>query len=72
MLKCFSVIRVANRYIYANMVLGGKQMYGCQQNLISPNTELAAILEFICSESHKLTNCVEIFCIAQNCVWRTV
>ncbi|MBR8833589.1 MAG: transposase [Stigonema ocellatum SAG 48.90 = DSM 106950] len=32
-------------------------MYGCQQNLISPDTELAAILEFICSESHKLTNC---------------
>ncbi len=32
-------------------------MYGCQQNLISPNEELKAILEFICSESHKLTNC---------------
>ena len=23
--------------------------YGCQQDLISPDTELAAILEFICS-----------------------
>lgn len=32
-------------------------MYGCQQNLISPNKQLRAILEFICSESHKLTNC---------------
>ncbi|MCV3212947.1 transposase [Plectonema radiosum NIES-515] len=32
-------------------------MYGCQQNLINPNEELKAILEFICSESHKLTNC---------------
>jgi IS605 OrfB family transposase len=32
-------------------------MYGCQQNLINPNTELRAVLEFICSESHKLTNC---------------
>ncbi len=32
-------------------------MYGCQQNLISPDEELKAILEFICSESHKLTNC---------------
>lgn len=32
-------------------------MYGCQQNLISPTPELKAILEFICSESHKLTNC---------------
>lgn len=32
-------------------------MYGCQQNLITPNSELKAVLEFICSESHKLTNC---------------
>jgi IS605 OrfB family transposase len=34
-----------------------KLMYGCQQNLINPNEELKAVLEFICSESHKLTNC---------------
>ncbi|MEG3931164.1 MULTISPECIES: transposase [unclassified Microcoleus] len=32
-------------------------MFGCQQNLISPNTDLKAILEFLCSESSKLTNC---------------
>lgn len=32
-------------------------MYGCQQNLINPSNELKAVLEFICSESHKLTNC---------------
>jgi len=32
-------------------------LYGCQQNLINPTPELKAILEFICSESHKLTNC---------------
>ncbi len=32
-------------------------MYGCQQNLISPDQQLRAIFEFICSESHKLTNC---------------
>ncbi|WP_013324622.1 RNA-guided endonuclease InsQ/TnpB family protein [Gloeothece verrucosa] len=32
-------------------------MYGCQQNLITTSSELKAILEFICSESHKLTNC---------------
>lgn len=32
-------------------------MYGCQQNLINPDEELKAVLEFICSESHKLTNC---------------
>jgi putative transposase len=32
-------------------------LYGCQQNLINPGDNLKAILEFICSESHKLTNC---------------
>lgn len=32
-------------------------MYGCQQNLINPNNDLKSVLEFICSESHKLTNC---------------
>lgn len=32
-------------------------MYGCQQVLLSPDKELKAILEFICSESNKLTNC---------------
>lgn len=32
-------------------------MYGCQQVLLNPNPELAAILEFICSEANKLTNC---------------
>lgn len=32
-------------------------MYGCQQVLLNPNTELAAILEYICSEANKLTNC---------------
>lgn len=32
-------------------------MYGCQQVLLSPGRELKAILEFICSESNKLSNC---------------
>ncbi|HAT13023.1 MAG TPA: transposase [Microcoleaceae bacterium UBA11344] len=32
-------------------------MFGCQQNLINPNKDLKAILEFLCSESSKLTNC---------------
>ncbi|WP_325315691.1 RNA-guided endonuclease InsQ/TnpB family protein [Microcoleus sp. PH2017_28_MFU_U_A] len=32
-------------------------MFGCQQNLISPDKNLKAILEFLCSESSKLTNC---------------
>ncbi len=31
-------------------------MFGCQQNLISPDNNLKAILEFLCSESSKLTN----------------
>jgi putative transposase len=33
------------------------KMFGCQQNLISPDNDLKAILEFLCSESSKLTNC---------------
>jgi putative transposase len=32
-------------------------MYGCQQVLINADKELAAILEYICSEAAKLTNC---------------
>lgn len=32
-------------------------MYGCQQNLINPDSNLKVILEFICSEYHKLTTC---------------
>ncbi len=32
-------------------------MYGCTQVLISPSSELKAILEFACSESNKLANC---------------
>ena len=31
--------------------------YGCQQNLISPDNDLKGILEFLCSEASKLTNC---------------
>lgn len=29
--------------------------YGCQQNLINPDKELAAILEFICSDPPDLS-----------------
>jgi putative transposase len=32
-------------------------MFGCQQVLIYPNTELKAVLEFICTEANKLHNC---------------
>ncbi len=32
-------------------------MFGCQQVLLSPDRELQAVLEYICSESNKLHNC---------------
>lgn len=32
-------------------------MYGCQQVLISPDKELKAVLEYVCSEAKKLSNC---------------
>ena len=32
-------------------------MYGCQQVLLKPAPELAAVLEFICAEANKLMNC---------------
>jgi len=32
-------------------------MYGCQQILITPNSELKAILEYIGTEANKLSNC---------------
>ncbi|NEO75470.1 transposase [Moorena sp. SIO4G3] len=31
--------------------------WGCQQNLISPEKELLAILKYICTESNKIYNC---------------
>jgi len=32
-------------------------MLGCQQNLIRANSEIQAILEYLCSEAAKLSNC---------------
>jgi len=32
-------------------------MFGCQQIRISPEPELKAVLEYLCSESNKLNNC---------------
>jgi putative transposase len=32
-------------------------MFGCQQNLIKADKEVQAILEYLCSESAKLSNC---------------
>lgn len=33
------------------------KLYGCQQILISPNDELKGILEYICEEARKLSDC---------------
>ena len=37
-------------------------MYGCQQHLITTTPENIALLEFICSEANKLTNCGIYYC----------
>jgi len=41
------------------MIINMKQAinYGCQQALISPSKELRAILEYVCTEANKLSNC---------------
>ena len=37
-------------------------MYGCQVQLIPTDSERDAVLEFICSEANKLTNCAIYYC----------
>ena len=37
-------------------------MYGCQQQLIHTDQDTEAVLEFICSEANKLTNCTIYYC----------
>ncbi len=37
-------------------------MYGCQQQLIYTDDSTRAILEFICSEANKLSNCAIYYC----------
>lgn len=41
------------------MIVDMKQgiSYGCQQTLIPPSQELRAILEYVCCEANKLSNC---------------
>lgn len=34
-----------------------QQYWGCQQVLLSPDKELSAILEYVCTESNKIYNC---------------
>jgi putative transposase len=36
--------------------------YGCQQQLIHPDQDTLAVLEFICTEGNKLTNCAIYYC----------
>ncbi len=37
-------------------------MYGCQQHLITTTPENQAVIDFICSEANKLTNCGLYYC----------
>ncbi|WAN69104.1 transposase [Moorena producens JHB] len=37
-------------------------MYGCQQHLITTDPDTRAVIEFICSEANKLTNCGIYYC----------
>ena len=37
-------------------------MYGCQQQLIHTDDSTRAVLEFICSEANKLSNCAIYYC----------
>ncbi|NEO62204.1 MAG: IS200/IS605 family element transposase accessory protein TnpB [Moorea sp. SIO4G2] len=37
-------------------------MYGCQQHLINTTFDNQAVIEFICSEANKLTNCGLYYC----------
>ncbi|MDJ0692107.1 MAG: transposase [Xenococcaceae cyanobacterium MO_188.B32] len=39
-----------------------EKMYGCQQQLIHTDSDIEAVLEFICSEANKLTNCAIYYC----------
>jgi hypothetical protein len=53
---CLHNVHAEYQY-YASVNSGGKRMFGCQPNIISPAKDLKAVLEFLCSESSKLTNC---------------
>ncbi|WP_293126714.1 hypothetical protein [Okeania sp. SIO1I7] len=37
-------------------------MYGCQQHLVESSPEVMAILEYLCTEANKLTNCGIYYC----------
>nr|WP_293095049.1 transposase [Okeania sp. SIO2F4] len=37
-------------------------MYGCQQHLVNSTPEVMAVLEYLCSEANKLTNCGIYYC----------
>jgi IS605 OrfB family transposase len=53
---CFNSRQNSLLYSFVKHKMSEEIIYGCQQNLINPDKELAAVLEFICSESNKLTN----------------
>lgn len=37
-------------------------MYGCQQHLVKNTSEVMAVLEYLCTEANKLTNCGIYYC----------
>ncbi|WP_293165032.1 transposase [Okeania sp. SIO2C9] len=37
-------------------------MYGCKQHLVNSTPEIIAVLEYICTEANKLTNCGIYYC----------
>ncbi len=48
--------------VYYHVAQEVMRLYSCQQHLISQPQEVTAILEYICSEANKLTNCGIYFC----------
>jgi hypothetical protein len=53
---CLHNVHTEYQY-YASVNSGGRRMFGCQQNIISPDKDLKTVLECLGSESSKLTNC---------------
>jgi len=53
---CLHNVHAEYQY-YASVNSGGRRIFGGQPNIISPDKDLKAVLEFLASESSKLTNC---------------
>jgi len=55
-LFCLHNVHAEYQY-YASVNSGGRRMFGCQPNIISPDKDIKAVLECLGSDSSKLTNC---------------